>query len=258
MGMSVHPWGTGGVPTLLLHGFTRDARMWSRFRAVWSPYLRVVAPDLPGHGRSAAPGPAVTFDDVVDAVAAGLQRAHVVVGYSMGGRVALRLAARHPECVAGLVLDGVSPGITEDADRARRLADDERWMALLESGGVQAFTEAWVAQPAFGGFVDPEAAEQRSTQDAHALAAALRCLGTGRMPPCWDALQEVRCPVLLLNGASDTRAAERNVRMERLFPRAQHIALPGFHAIHASAAARWSDVVLTFTRQHGIATEATP
>ncbi|MCF7551852.1 alpha/beta fold hydrolase [Pseudonocardia sp. WMMC193] len=98
-----------GTPLLLIHGGGTDdaAISWFHAFAEFGGERPVVAPDLPGFGRTALPpvgGPAALADVVAGM---GLGRA-VVVGVSMGGDVALNLALRHPESVAALVL--VAPG----------------------------------------------------------------------------------------------------------------------------------------------------
>ncbi|HRA21715.1 MAG TPA: alpha/beta fold hydrolase, partial [Anaerolineae bacterium] len=129
-------------PLLLLHGFTGDRRSWLGFAAAWRRLQagdradgrhhgyrrRVIALDLPGHGRSPQPAdPAArTMPGVVAEVQAtidalGITRAHVL-GYSMGGRVALSLALAVPERVASLSLIGASPGIADAAERDARAA----------------------------------------------------------------------------------------------------------------------------------------
>ncbi len=103
-----------GVPTVLaIHGITSSHRAWAPM-ARQLPDVRIVAPDLRGRGGSRAlPGPygmARHADDVAALLdELGVDRC-VVVGHSMGGYVAVTLAARHPERVAGLVLvDGGLP-----------------------------------------------------------------------------------------------------------------------------------------------------
>lgn len=101
---------------LLLHGWFASAGLnWIRVFEPLSARHHVIAPDLPGHARSAPHGasPGFDIDATADAVAALLaqvtpDRAPIVVGYSLGGMVAQALWRRHPEHVAGLVLGATS------------------------------------------------------------------------------------------------------------------------------------------------------
>src|SRR5689334_14583758 len=109
-----------GAPLLLLHGFTGSSATWAPHVAAWP--ARTIAVDLPGHGKTDAPADADLYcmeATVADLVALldrlGVARAHVL-GYSMGGRVALHLAAANPERVATLILESASPGLAGQAE----------------------------------------------------------------------------------------------------------------------------------------------
>jgi pimeloyl-ACP methyl ester carboxylesterase len=98
-----------GDPLVLVHGAGTSAAIWRRTMALLADDRRVVAPDLPGYGGSPAAGPGFALDEVTDRLAAGLDDAGVpasydLVGHSMGGAIAILLAARHPERVRRLVL----------------------------------------------------------------------------------------------------------------------------------------------------------
>jgi 2-succinyl-6-hydroxy-2,4-cyclohexadiene-1-carboxylate synthase len=217
--------------TLLLHGFTRDPRM-------WAPLAEGDAPDVVPRG---------SFFETVDALVP--DAACGVIGYSMGARLALWLAARHPSKVRWLVLDGASLGLATQAERAGRREADEKWIALLETKGFDAFIEQWDAQPLFGGVKSP-----RPAQDPQVLAQTLRVLGKGAMPYLGGQLADVRCPVLLINGDRDTQGLSETERVAQELPHAQRVELPGHHAVHAESPERWRACVQTFLtppwRQH--------
>ncbi len=111
-GVNLHLYDSGTAPQgpafLLLHGLGDEADTWRRVFPLLMGLGRVVAPDLPGFGRSGHPRRAYTLDFFADVAAALLENLHipqaVVVGHSMGAGVALRLALRRPEKVARLVL----------------------------------------------------------------------------------------------------------------------------------------------------------
>jgi (E)-2-((N-methylformamido)methylene)succinate hydrolase len=102
--------GGSGAPMVLLHGMGLDRHMWSASAAHLTDTYLVVAPDLLGHGGSAAPACEVTLQDLVDQVLALLDHLQLerasVVGFDFGGLVAIALAARAPERVSGLGLIG--------------------------------------------------------------------------------------------------------------------------------------------------------
>ena len=97
-----------GPALLLLHGFCADHRIWEAVLPRLERRYRVLRPDLPGCGRSEALEGAGNIGAMAEAVRAllrheGISQA-VVIGHSMGGYVALELAATHPDCLAGMGL----------------------------------------------------------------------------------------------------------------------------------------------------------
>jgi 2-succinyl-6-hydroxy-2,4-cyclohexadiene-1-carboxylate synthase len=151
---------------------------------------RCFAPDLPGHGYAEGRRPA-TFDAVAAHLAALKLERFTLCGYSMGGRLALDFAARHPERVERLVVIGATPGIADEAERAARRTQDLALADRIEEIGLEAFVEEWSAQPLFA--TQPRgvaelAREDRLRSTATGLAAALRGMGTGVMTPLHDRL----------------------------------------------------------------------
>src|SRR4051794_143912 len=100
---------------VLLHGFTQTRQSWRRTIAALGGRYRAVAPDLPGHGLAAERRPA-SFAACAAYVRAAADGPCVLVGYSMGGRIALYTALALPGLVQRLVLVGASPGIADPAE----------------------------------------------------------------------------------------------------------------------------------------------
>jgi 2-succinyl-6-hydroxy-2,4-cyclohexadiene-1-carboxylate synthase len=204
-----------GQRVVLVHGFTQTAAsmapLAARLRDRGRGRFQVVRPDLPGHGGSGAVR--VPMGEAARLLGeAGGGAAYL--GYSLGGRVCLRLAVEQPELVRALILIGASPGLERERERAERRAADERLAVELERGGVAPFLDRWLAGPLFATL--PAAAaqyEERLANSADGLAAALRLLGTGTQPPLWHRLAELPMPVLLLAGALDGKFSALATRM---------------------------------------------
>lgn len=204
--------GSGGAePVVLLHGFTGSKATWSALRRRLSRSRRVIAVDLPGHGGSDAGAGA--FAEVVESLDALLDALEVgacaLLGYSLGGRLALALALARPRRVARLLLESASPGLADPAERAERRRQDEALAARIEREGVAAFVEHWERLPLFASLrsLPPderdELRRQRLLCSAHGLAASLRSVGAGSQPWLGDRLGELAMPVVLVAGADD-------------------------------------------------------
>ena len=204
-----------GTPLLLLHGFMGRATSWGAHATAFARQFRVVLVDLPGHGRSGIPldpaqaGVERTADDLAAILAgAGCAPAHIV-GYSLGARIALRLAVAHPDAVRRLVLESPSAGISTEAERAARRAIDDARATRIERDGIAAFVDEWEREPIFASLASLAPARaawyraQRLRNRPAGLAASLRGAGQGRMEPLHDRLAAIAAPTLVIAGAVD-------------------------------------------------------
>ena len=217
---------------VLVHGFTQTMRSWDRLAVPLAETFQVVRVDLPGHGGSDAVE--MSFEETAAAIGDAGGTA-TYVGYSMGGRLCLRLAVDRPDLVQALVLVGASPGIADDTERAARREADEALAADIERVGTAAFLERWLAQPMFATLhPQPEDLVARLANTPKGLATALRRLGTGVQGPLWDRLGELKMPVLAVTGQDDARYGQVAEEMARAIGvNAQVVALAGArHAAH--------------------------
>jgi 2-succinyl-6-hydroxy-2,4-cyclohexadiene-1-carboxylate synthase len=234
-----------GPPLLALHGFTGSAQTWAPLAEALRGQRRVIAPDLLGHGRSAAPrdparyAPDAQADDLADLLASLEGIPAVVLGYSMGARLAILLALRHPRVVRGLILESPSAGIADEDERVRRRRADEALAVRLERDGLAAFVEAWGSQPLFAsqsalpGATRARLRAQRLAHDPRGLAASLRGAGQGAMRPLHDQLGTIRCPVLVIAGALDPVGLARARSVADRLPDARLEVIGGAgHAVH--------------------------
>jgi 2-succinyl-6-hydroxy-2,4-cyclohexadiene-1-carboxylate synthase len=224
---------------VLLHGFTQTGRSWQPIAHALAGRYRAVAPDLPGHGDFASRRPAsfAACDAYLRALADG--RPVTLAGYSMGGRIALHAALSLGGAVERLVLVGASPGIADAGERAARAAEDAALADRIETIGVEAFVREWGAQALFDGMprgVAELADADRLRNTAPGLAAALRGLGTGVMPPLWERLGQLSMPVELVVGERDEKFRGIAERMAVALPEARVHVVPGAgHAAHLEA-----------------------
>jgi 2-succinyl-6-hydroxy-2,4-cyclohexadiene-1-carboxylate synthase len=219
----------------MLHGFSGTRHAWDGVSARLDPerYLPL-ALDLPGHGQaSAQPGP-ITFESCVEAVLEASPEHFSLCGYSLGGRIALHVALAAPERISRLVLVSSSPGIEDDGERAERRAADMDLADELERIPFERFIDKWRSQPLFAGDPPEIVALARADQlrnDPHALAAAMRGLGTGEMVPLWSRLGELMMPVTVLAGERDAKFRALGERMVSLMSDARLVVIPGGHGL---------------------------
>lgn len=254
---------TGEGPSLLLlHGFTGSSAAWRPHLDAWREF-NTIAVDLLGHGASDSPADPERYrmercvDDLVALLnGLGIERT-AVLGYSMGGRVALHLALRAPERLWGLVLESASPGIEDASERDERRRSDEALAERIEREGLEAFVATWEAQPLFASqarlpdAVRHELRRQRLQNDPLGLANSLRGLGAGRQQPVLDRLAELRLPVLLITGALDTKYSGLAGRMAAALPCARLEVVPNAgHATHLEQPEIFDRVVRAFLNTH--------
>jgi 2-succinyl-6-hydroxy-2,4-cyclohexadiene-1-carboxylate synthase len=236
---------------ILAHGFTQTAASWETFAGVLAtrlPTAAVVAVDLPGHG-SASGLRADLWESADHLVGQGGRGTYI--GYSMGGRVALHAALKHPELVERLILVGATAGIDDDAERlARRTADGEL-ATHIETVGVEAFIDEWLANPLFAGLTpatDQRADRLRNT--AAGLASSLRSTGTGTQEPLWERLTTLHVPTLVLAGADDAKFSEIGRRLRDTIPGARFEQIDGAgHSVHLERPAATADVIADWLTQ---------
>lgn len=234
-----------GKPLLLLHGFTGSARAWDAIRPHLASVARVIVPDLIGHGDSAKPAHPARYSlewcarDLLALLDALDVRRAIVLGYSMGGRVALHLAVSAPERIEALILESASPGIEDAAERTRRVASDEALAQRILVDGIAAFVDEWEQQPLLalqphvGDGVRQRQHELRLLNDPVGLANSLRGMGTGQMQPLWARLAALEFAVHLIAGAEDSRYSAVARSMATLLPRAESTVVAGAgHTVH--------------------------
>src|SRR6266851_3776887 len=246
---------------ILLHGFTGSAAAWGHQLDTLSDYgLRIIALDLLGHGQSDAPDDPqrYTIERCQQDILAGLQELGVskgqatILGYSMGGRIALYTA--FSGFFRALILESASPGLEDPAEREQRRLSDEALAASIERDGVQAFIERWEKLPLFASqrtlpFESREALRrQRLQNSATGLAQSLRGVGIGVQPSLYARLPMLHVPVLLIAGELDTKFTAIARHMAQALPQAQlHIVSGAGHTVHLERPEEFASLIWNFS-----------
>ena len=235
-----------GVPVLVLHGFTGSARAMAPLNERLAAGLaaRIICPDLVGHGRSEVPDAldpyrveAMAGQVAALADALGCDTFHLV-GYSMGGRVALTLGCMEPQRLRSLTLIGASAGIADPAERRRR-AEADQARAEKIAADFEAFVDEWMADPLFAGQAElgeehlRAARNQRLASDPAGLARSLLAAGTGAMTALHGRLAGCDVATLLVVGARDSKFCAIAEQLAVALPRASIARIDGAgHAAH--------------------------
>ncbi len=255
-----HEAGQGRNTLVLLHGFTGSASGWGKLlhelsRGGW----RLIALDMLGHGQSDAPeDPArYTMEHCQEDIIAVLRELGVsageaiLLGYSMGGRIALYCA--FSGFFRALILESASPGLADPDEREQRRLSDMALAASIERDGIEAFVERWENLPLFATQrnLPPEQRtalhRQRLNNRPAGLANSLRGIGTGVQPALHDRLPELTIPVLLLAGELDAKFCAIARQMAQLLPLVQLAIVPATgHTIHLEQPATFIALVTEF------------
>lgn len=241
---------------LFLHGFMGDRTDFEATIAYLSDSFCCLAVDLPGHGQTLVEGDATlyTMPQTASAIVTWLEHLQIsccsLVGYSMGGRLALYLALRFPQRFPKVVLESASPGLRTDAERAERLQHDRALAEQLEAD-FPAFLSYWYSQPLFHALRHHPAFEQvqsrRWRNRPSELATSLRQLSTGLQPSLWELLPQHTQPLLLLVGAHDRKFCTINQAMAACCPTAQLQIIPhSGHVVHLEQTQAFTNAVQAF------------
>jgi 2-succinyl-6-hydroxy-2,4-cyclohexadiene-1-carboxylate synthase len=251
-----------GPPLMLLHGFTGSCETWSPLVSCLGRHFQIIAVDLLGHSHSDSPADPQRYRmerasrnllALLDWL--GTDRISLL-GYSMGGRLALHLALAAPDRIRALVLESTSPGILDSADRAARRKADEDLALLLEHEGLETFVDRWERQSLFTSqahlspTIRDELRGQRLRNNPIGLAQSLRGAGAGVQEPLWEQLSAVYQPTLVITGADDAKYRQIGCQMAGALPAASFVVIPDAgHAVHLEQPAAFEQHVLHFLKE---------
>jgi 2-succinyl-6-hydroxy-2,4-cyclohexadiene-1-carboxylate synthase len=227
------------VPEVVfLPGFMQHADSWSPIAAAVGERYPVTVLDFATW----------TYEERLAEIASVAGRDSVVVGYSMGGRLALHAALRSE--FAAVVVIGASAGIDDPDERRRRRAADEELAAWMETHPIEDVVARWERNPVFmsqpASLVDAQRAG-RLDQDPVLLARLLRSAGQGALEPVWDRLGSLETRVLGLAGENDRPYTVAAERIASLVPRGRAGVIPGAgHAAHLEQPETVRDAILSF------------
>lgn len=250
---------SGGKQLLLLHGFTGDLHTWDFLIPILSEHVQLIMIDIVGHGKTSAPkdispykmeSAAADIKAIVDHL--DISKIHVL-GYSMGGRLALNFAVLYPECIQSLILESASPGLEDVEARKKRMNQDHQLAHNIQESGIESFVNMWENIPLFASQkrlpAEKQAVIRKQRLDNHetGLANSLIGMGTGAQPSRWESLDTLSFPTLLLTGELDVKFCEMAEKMSRLIKNCDWKIINDVgHAIHSENEKMFGKIVYEF------------
>ena len=230
---------------VLLHGFTGSTGTWSEVIDLLNDNYHTVAIDLIGHGKTTAPLDPNRYsmeEQIADLEALFNElniRKFTLLGYSMGGRIALSYTINFPERVTSLILESSTPGLKTEVERIERMNKDKLLAQKISREGIRSFVEFWENIPLFhsqkklSAERQQEIRDERLSQNEVGLANSLLGIGTGSQPSNWDRLKEINVPVLLITGEIDKKFVNIAQEMKKVLRYSNHcVVKDAGHAIH--------------------------
>ena len=225
------------TPLVLLHGLLGDANDWQPV-IDRLPGHHCIALDLPGHGQHHE----LRVNDFEQShqwlcrelASRGIER-YLLVGYSLGGRLALYHASREPAGLSGLLLENCHPGLPA-GERAARIAHDESWAERFEREPLADVLADWYRQGVFADLDEAARARQiarRLGNDGKAVAAMLRATSLGKQPDLASWLAQGGLPVTYVSGKRDHKFHQLACLMASQHRKINHLELDGGHNLHA-------------------------
>ena len=228
---------------LFLHGFTGNSQDFSSVIPLLCKSCCCLAVDLPGHGKTQVNGDETCYNmsNTAEALIQLLDDLQIdkclLLGYSMGGRLALYMTLHFPERFEKVVLESASPGLKTEKERSHRLQADSQIAQKLENSNIKDFLLNWYESPLFKSLKNSpnfdKLIETRLANNPLELAKSLRNMGTGNQPSLWEKLAQNQIPLLLLAGEYDDKFTTINTEMAKLCPAASlEIVSKAGHNIH--------------------------
>ena len=232
-----------GPLILFLHGFLGNHQDWEACINLLQKDYTCLAVDLPGHGASTDVPLDILWsmewvaESVIQTLRNVTNKPVFLVGYSMGGRLALYLTLRYPEYFQKSVIESASPGLKTENERSERRLHDHKIAQSLLSEPFAAFLEKWYSQPLFQSIRKHPTFElllaQRRQGNPALLAKLLQEMGTGMQPALWEELGSLKIPLCLVNGEKDVKFLTISEAMRKIQPAIEHRIVAGAgHNVH--------------------------
>ncbi len=251
---------------IFIHGFTGSTEEWKEIVDIIGSKLNLVLIDLPGFGKSDVPNDilfytqdylVILLKEIIEKLISQRQIQNpVLVGYSMGGRLALSFAIQYSNLLRGLILESASPGIFIQNERNKRIESDNQLIEIIKSTTIEEFLDYWMNQEIFKTqkkLHDEKLKQIREIKIKNnnkiGLINSLLGFGTGQMKPLWNDLYKINCHTLLITGELDEKFESINRRMNELIQCSFHSIIKNVgHNVHLEKPNDFVNLIFNFLK----------
>ncbi|WP_250658303.1 2-succinyl-6-hydroxy-2,4-cyclohexadiene-1-carboxylate synthase [Alkalimarinus coralli] len=245
---------------VFIHGFLGNREEWQQVVETLRETFYCITVDLPGHGDQQEQHNDWPSEDSLERMYTRIIQASSkpfhLVGYSLGGRLAMRLAYEKPNQVISLCLESANPGLESVESRKERGLSDHAWAKRFAYEPLETVLTDWYQQPIFG---TKGTDQQRSLVKAHLnqsaipLAKALTEFGLGLQPPYWRFLSQWRKPLCYISGEYDAKFTEIGRQLNNINPSLRHAIISNAaHNCHIDQPQHFIDVISDHLTTNGL------
>jgi 2-succinyl-6-hydroxy-2,4-cyclohexadiene-1-carboxylate synthase len=248
-----------GKPLLLLHGFASTHETWTDCEKYLSDGYKLIFIDLIGHGKTESPDDTERYNikQLCFDIKYILDKIYVnntnILGYSMGGRVALSFLMYFPEVVDKLILESCTPGLRSEDEAKLRQQSDQQLSEKILKNGIEWFSEFWEKQPIFESRRRITKSEMESIRKQQlqsntlGLANSLLGYGTGFQPSWWENLPQISHQICIICGELDQKFCKIGKEMEKILQNATYFEVANVgHTVHLEAEEAFYSIVESF------------
>jgi len=241
---------------VFLHGFTGSSEDWEEISSRITKKANLYFIDLIGHGKSDSPNDVRFYkaEPITKQLLAFFEKIKekkiFLLGYSMGGRVALNFAAKYSNLLKGLILESSMTGLRKKSEREKRIANDEKIIEFIKSHSVEEFVDYWMSLDIFKTQKNLSKEKLNKLRKAKiknnkvGLINSLKGFGAGKMKPLYSEIRENQIETLLITGDLDKKYMKLNSAIKNIIPHATHkITQNAGHNVHLENPQKFAVVV---------------
>ncbi|GIU29770.1 2-succinyl-6-hydroxy-2,4-cyclohexadiene-1-carboxylate synthase [Shewanella schlegeliana] len=251
--------GKSGAPCVVfLHGFLGSKEDWNEIIEQLADDFFCISIDLPGHGgngindNSSLKLPTPGFNRCAELVHTTLKQLNIsqyhLVGYSLGGRIALHLARLYPQALQSLCLESCHPGLQNADDRVARQANDRDWADKLANLPIKEFLSLWYQQAVFSDLTQAERKQlihKRANNSAMALLNCYQATSLAEQQDLWDTPSLLPISSHFIAGHQDQKFMALAKRWQQQQPLSLHCIEASGHNVHLAAPEAFTEQLKT-------------